>query len=96
MSEAAVAEVQSVEQHDPSWTAPLTVTTDRCDRCGSQAFVRTVIRVGATDARPETKVPLVWCAHHYHRFEVGLLPTTVYVHDERDRINVAPSTSANV
>ncbi|WP_245679157.1 DUF7455 domain-containing protein [Actinomadura hibisca] len=60
---------------------------DRCDRCGAQAFVR--VEFDGLD--------LLFCGHHYRRHEMALLNRVphAHVHDERDRINVKPSVSAN-
>ncbi|MGI5169934.1 DUF7455 domain-containing protein [Spirillospora sp. CA-253888] len=65
---------------------PLKVT-DRCDRCGAQAFVR--IEFGGLD--------LLFCGHHYRRNEMALLARVphAHVHDERHKINPKPSVSAN-
>ena len=89
MSEVALAEQVKPAEPDPSWIAPLSKGQDRCDKCGSQAFVRTIIGAKLHD--------LMWCAHHYNQHEVGLLATEglVYIHDERETLN-ASSSSASV
>jgi hypothetical protein len=49
--------------------------SDRCDRCGSQAYVQVRVSAGT----------LLFCAHHYRQFEARLRTTTTTVHDERQR-----------
>lgn len=59
--------------------------SDRCDRCGAQAFVRSVLTNGE----------LLWCGHHYEEFKAGLESVTIFTEDHRDKINQRPSLSAN-
>lgn len=56
--------------------------SDRCERCGAQAFVITMHEAG----------PLLWCAHHYNAHEDAL--GALKVLDRRDRLNTSPSVSA--
>lgn len=63
---------------------PLTAT-DRCDRCGAQAYVRAVMSSGSE---------LLFCAHHWHDNEDRLREVSAAIHDERDRLAVVPSTAA--
>lgn len=51
--------------------------TDRCDRCGSQAYVRVDFPTGR----------LLFCAHHYQEFESRLRPLATSVCDERERLH---------
>lgn len=51
---------------------PLTLS-DRCDRCGAQAFVRVYL---AQDNA------LQFCAHHYHEHEGKLRGIAVDIQDE--------------
>lgn len=79
------------------------ITTEACDACGvtqidqvaaskrariAQAFVRWVMPSGQS---------LTWCKHHAEKFasspEIALL--NIQVIDETDKINKAPSVSAN-
>lgn len=60
---------------------PLTLS-DRCDRCGAQAFVRTTH--GESD--------LLWCAHHFRKHETELADAKVV--DDRAKINKEASVSA--
>jgi len=52
-------------------------TSDRCDRCGSQAYVEVSLATG----------PLLFCAHHYQEFEARLRAVAVAVRDERERLH---------
>jgi hypothetical protein len=63
---------------------PLTAT-DRCDRCGAQAYVRVVMSSGSE---------LLFCAHHWHQNEDRLREISAAVHDERDRLAAVPSSAA--
>jgi hypothetical protein len=47
--------------------------SDRCDRCGSRAFVEVGLTAGS----------LLFCAHHYRQFESQLRTMTTAIHDER-------------
>jgi len=51
--------------------------SDRCDRCGSQAYVEVSLATG----------PLLFCAHHYQEFEARLRAVAVAVRDERERLH---------
>lgn len=59
--------------------------SDRCDRCGAQAFVHIEFEKGS----------LMMCAHHFHRHEDKLRELAHAIIDESDHINRAPSISAN-
>jgi hypothetical protein len=56
---------------------------DRCDRCGAQAFVQVVFPNGHD---------LLFCGHHYAKYEATLPEATV--HDHRENINKEASVSA--
>lgn len=56
--------------------------TDRCDRCGAQAFVVT----------KHSGTFLLWCAHHFHENEAEL--TGYVVLDSRNNLHKETSTSA--
>lgn len=62
--------------------------SDRCDRCGAQAFVQVTSR--------DTGYDLLFCGHHYARNELVLVPSGWIVDDQRDQINATPSPSASV
>lgn len=52
---------------------------DRCDGCGSQAYVRVMLY---------TLQELTFCAHHYRKSESGLKDQTLRVRDETGRLAV--------
>lgn len=58
--------------------------SDRCDRCGAQAFVRAVYE--ASD--------LMFCAHHAREYRQRLSATAIFLEDESEKINVAASPAA--
>lgn len=64
--------------------SPITAT-DRCDRCGAQAYVR---------ATMESGFDLLLCAHHFHENEPRLREIAVSIQDESDRLAVVPATAA--
>ena len=56
---------------------PALTASDRCDRCGAQAFVRVTLTTGGT---------LIFCGHHARKHEEKLkLIATEYI-DETDRL----------
>jgi hypothetical protein len=58
---------------------------DRCDRCGAQAYVRTVLGSGSE---------LLFCAHHWHDNEARLREIAVSIHDQTDQLADVPSIAA--
>lgn len=54
---------------------PLKVS-DRCDRCGAQAFASVVLKTG----------DLLFCGHHFSRYEVSLVSVALAVNDARTLI----------
>jgi len=64
--------------------SPLTAT-DRCDRCGAQAYVRTTLLSGSE---------LLFCAHHWHDNEAALREVAVEIHDETERLVEVPPIAA--
>ena len=58
--------------------------TDRCDRCGAQAYVRVVLPGGGE---------LLFCGHHWNRHGDSLRSVAVEVTDETHRLSMAPSES---
>ncbi|MDQ6849969.1 MAG: hypothetical protein M3070_08340 [Actinomycetota bacterium] len=64
--------------------SPLTAT-DRCDRCGAQAYVRTILGSGSE---------LLFCNHHWHQNAPRLRELDVTVYDETDRLAEVPTTAA--
>jgi hypothetical protein len=62
--------------------APTTLaTTDRCDRCGAQAYVLAELPGGSQ---------LLFCGHHWSTHEAALRPKVVNIIDELHRLNDAP------
>lgn len=64
--------------------APELSATDRCDRCGAQAYVRVVLPGGAD---------LQFCAHHWSRHEDALRPQAEQVIDETHRLMESPASA---
>lgn len=64
--------------------SPLT-TSDRCDRCGAQAYVRVTLLSGAD---------LLFCAHHARQHADRLRELDATIHDETNRLAETPSTAA--
>ncbi|AAZ56168.1 hypothetical protein JCM3263A_00850 [Thermobifida fusca] len=57
-------------------TRPLTAS-DRCDRCGAQAYVRVVLNSGGE---------LLFCAHHMRQHGESIRKVAMEIHDETDRL----------
>lgn len=51
--------------------------TDRCDRCGAQAYVRATMAAGGE---------LLFCGHHARQFETKVRPLAAEWLDETDRL----------
>ena len=51
--------------------------TDRCDRCGAQAYVQVLLPNG---------LELLFCAHHNRQHSSALTKIAVGIHDETDRL----------
>ena len=62
--------------------SPLTAT-DRCDRCGAQAYIRATMASGHD---------LLLCAHHFHENESRLREIAT-IHDESERLIQVPATA---
>ncbi len=58
--------------------APTLTSTDRCDRCGAQAYIRAVLS--------STGGELLFCAHHGRDVETTLRPQTSEWLDETTRL----------
>ena len=50
---------------------------DRCDRCGSRAYVRVLLPNG---------LELLFCAHHHRQYASALTKIAVEIHDETRRL----------
>lgn len=59
---------------------------DRCDRCGSQAYVQVGLPAGE----------LLFCAHHFREVEPGIRPVATALFDDRDRLLAAGSSRGSV
>jgi hypothetical protein len=55
--------------------------TDRCDRCGAQAYVRIELASGSD---------LLFCAHHARQHEDKLREVAISIHDETGRLAETP------
>ena len=66
-------------------TTSLTAS-DRCDRCGAQAYVRVVLSGGAD---------LLFCAHHGRQYELKLREIAHEYHDETAKLGSTPSSASN-
>lgn len=56
--------------------------TDRCDRCGAQAYVRVVLDGGAD---------LLFCSHHWNDHAEKLRPIALEIVDETHKLTEAPT-----
>ena len=61
---------------------PSLLATDRCDRCGAQAYVRVTLDGGSV---------LLFCAHHYRAHEDRLRSVAVDILDETRRLDEGPA-----
>ena len=66
-------------------SSPLTAT-DRCDRCGAQAYLRVELASG---------FELLFCAHHAREHEDKLREVAVAVHDETHKLAPTPGAPSN-
>jgi len=64
-------------------TTSLTAS-DRCDRCGAQAYIRVVLSGGNE---------LLFCAHHGRQYELKLREIANEYHDETARLTSTPGTA---
>lgn len=62
------------------------LATDRCDRCGAQAYVRVTLAGGGD---------LLFCGHHFREHEVRLRPLALDVHDETSKLAATPASQAS-
>ena len=65
--------------------APVLDASDRCDRCGAQAYVRAEL-VGGSE--------LLFCAHHAREHADKLNEIAVSIHDETGRLDETPASAA--
>lgn len=78
-----------LEEQNPAFYREL-ILADRCDRCGeaSQAFVRAVKTIDGV------QLELLFCGHHFRRYEPELIAGGWLIQDERNRINAKPMSGA--
>jgi hypothetical protein len=69
----------------PTIEARELAATDRCDRCGAQAYVRTVLGSGSE---------LLFCSHHWRDNETRLREIAVSIQDETSRLDTVPAVAA--
>jgi hypothetical protein len=69
----------------PTIEARELAATDRCDRCGAQAYVRTVLGSGSE---------LLFCSHHWRDNEARLREIAVSIQDETSRLDTVPAVAA--
>jgi hypothetical protein len=63
---------------------PLTAS-DRCDRCGAQAYIRATLASGSE---------LLFCAHHAREFEDGLRAAEAEIYNETERLLDTPAIAS--
>jgi len=56
--------------------------SDRCDRCGAQAYIRVVLSAGGD---------LLFCSHHFNEHAEKLRPFAAEIIDESHRLNESPN-----
>ena len=64
--------------------SPITAS-DRCDRCGAQAYIRVTLLSGSD---------LLFCAHHAREHESRLREVALAIYDESNRLDQTPATAA--
>ena len=65
---------------NPDQNSPAILNShDRCDGCGSQAYVSVDLGGGT----------LLFCGHHYQQHELALAAVAMVVRDERYRLSAA-------
>ena len=67
-----------VERETPPTSIGTLVLADRCDHCGAQAF--------GSAQLPNAAHPLLFCAHHFTRYETKLRELGAKMVDERHRV----------
>lgn len=68
--------------------------SDRCDRCGAQAFVRVHSIQTFTEDDKLIMGDLLFCGHHFTKYEDALVTAGYAFDDFRDKLNDKPSISA--
>ena len=70
----------------PTIDARQLTAADRCDRCGAQAYIRTILDSG---------FELLFCNHHWHDNEARLRELNVAIQDESGRLERVPAVAAD-
>lgn len=63
--------------------APILNASTRCDRCGSRAYVVVILR---WSPRLRQGGELLFCAHHYAKHEIAIMPFITQIIDERSQL----------
>lgn len=69
----------------PTIDARELTVTDRCDRCGAQAYVGAVLGSGSE---------LLFCSHHWRGNESRLREIAVSIQDQTARLDKVPAAAA--
>ena len=59
--------------------------TDRCDRCGAQAYIRVILTAGGD---------LLFCSHHYNEHADKLRPQAAEIIDETHKLQDSPAEAS--
>ncbi len=71
--------MDTVTRPAPAADATALTALDRCDRCGSQAYLRAKLPSGAD---------LLFCGHHGNAHRPSLLIAGADFHDETDKLTI--------
>jgi hypothetical protein len=82
----ATATSGAIEQEDGRPLSNVLSNADRCDTCGAQAFVWADI--------PNSSNGLLYCSHHFNKYEKKLREVAIDIFDERYKINLKASASS--
>lgn len=69
-----------------AFSAAALTASDRCDRCGAQAYLRVELGEGAE---------LLFCAHHAREHGDKLRKIAVNLHDETHKLGDTPAGAPN-
>lgn len=64
-------------ENEDGFLAGTLTATDRCDRCGAQAYVRVLL---------PSRLELLFCAHHHRQYANALTKIAVEIRDETHRL----------
>lgn len=77
VTEAEAPNIEPAVQEEEAIQWDSLTALDRCDLCGSQAYVGVVFKTG----------DLLFCAHHFREFEAKMSLTAEQVFDERWKLS---------